>query len=181
MRLLTLMLVLCAGPALADPLYNTPVYDPDTRTYYALVDAHERQESQFHTGYEWLEAATDAERQLYKGRHGRLAVVSTQHTHQFLETNFRPNTPAWIGLRYICNQRKLEDTAGHMVNGAPFAAWARWWHQDPFICVVNPFTHKYEPGDYMPVAYSTIAEGFRWIGKGRHKGYDAYFIEYPPE
>jgi hypothetical protein len=169
-----------ATSALADgPLYNTPVFDPETGNYYALIDVHDRQESQFHTGYVWPEAERDARRTTFKGVRGRLAVVSSLHIHEFLELTFRPNTYAWIGLRYICAQHELEDDEGHNLNGTPFRAWARWWRQDPFICNVNQYTHHFDPGDFMPVAYSPIDKGFRWVGKGRNKGYDAYFIEYP--
>jgi hypothetical protein len=174
------VLLVTAAAAMADgPLYNTPVFDPETGNYYALVDVHDRQESQFHTGYVWEEAYRDAQRTTFKGVRGRLAVVSSLHVHEFLELTFRPNTPAWIGLRYICQSRTLEDSAGRSFNRVSFRAWARWWHQDPFICVINPATHHLEPGDFMPVAYSPIDKGFRWIGKGKNKGYDAYFIEYP--
>lgn len=183
MRRIVLWLLLpltLATPAWADgPLYNTPVFDPETGNYYALMDVHDRQESQYHMAYTWLEAERDAQRTTIKGRRGRLAMVDSLHVHEFLELTFRPDTPAWIGLRYMCGPRTLEDAEGNNVNRLRFRAWARWWHQDPAICQIVPALHHVEPGDFMPVAYSPIAKGFQWFGMGRNKTYDAYFVEYP--
>src|SRR6185437_8993659 len=131
------------------------------------------------TGYEWQDAYADARRSSYKDVAGRLAIVTSIATHEFLLRTFRPNTSAWIGLRYLCKERKLVDSVGRDQSHAPFAAWARNWKPDTLACVVNPYIHDYDPGDYSPVAYAAESDGFLWKAVGRHKGYDAYFIEYP--
>ena len=174
----TLAILAITHPAFADgPLYNTPVFDPVTKSYFALVDVRDRQESVWHVGYDWLEADRDAKRQVYNGRHGRLALVPSLHVHEFLELTFRTDTYTWIGLRYMCKTRRLEDSAGRLVT-ASFVAWARFWRQDDNICVMNPHDSRW-PNEFMSVAYSPINKGFRWIGKGKHKVYAAYFIEFP--
>lgn len=178
--LATIALLVLSSPALAEPLYNTVVFDPESRSYFALIDVHDRDEAAYHVGYDWMQAYEDAKRSAYKGIRGRLAIVTSLHVHEFLELTFRPNTYAWIGLRYMCKSRRLVDSAGQNENKAPFRAWARFWRQDDAICTMNPHDSRW-PAEFMSVAYSPIDKGFRWVGKGSHKVYDAYFIEYPPQ
>src|SRR5690242_10060017 len=141
--LLAAIVLLAASPAMAEALYNTPVYDPASKSYWSLVDVHDRRVG-YHAGYEWRDAAADAARSEYKGVHGRLAIVASAETHEFLLRTFRPTTDAWIGLRYMCETRLLIDSAGHSHAKTAFAPWDANWKQDIYICVVNPYTHKYE-------------------------------------
>lgn len=165
--LLTVVLTL----AIARPLYAEPVYDPSAKSYFELVDGRNGGID----GPAWWQALALAKDRAYKGVQGRLAIVKTIATHDFLERTFHPKDYAWIGLRYWCATRKLEWSDGEVAMHLSFAAWDKNWNQDIFACHTG-----YPPGpDYMSIAYSPIQNGFRWIGKGRNKHYYFYFVEYP--
>jgi len=162
-------------PGVADHdgiLYDTPVYNEASKRYFALVWA--RNANDIYRGATWATANADARAHAYKGIHGRLAIVDALEIHQFLQHTFHPPCEAWIGLRYWCTPRTLEWSNGQAWKSGSFQAWDRNWRQDPFAC------RSGEKGnDFMPVAYSSAPNGFRWIGKGKGKEYFAYFIEYP--
>lgn len=160
---------------LARPLHAEPVYDPSAKSYFDLVDSRDLKANPNDDGRPWLTASALAKARVYKGVHGRLAIVKTVATHDFLERTFHPNNYTWIGLRYWCATRKLELSDGEVVTHLSFAAWDKNWNQDIYACHTS-----YPPGpDYMPIAYSPIQDGFRWIGKGRNKHYWYYLVEYP--
>jgi hypothetical protein len=161
------------SPGIAEKgvLYDTPIYDPGSKRYFALMWARNPQD--IYRGANWAKANTDAKARQFKGVQGRLAVIDTPEVHSFLMQTFHPPCEAWIGVRYWCGPRQLEWTTGQYWKPGSFQAWDRAWKQDEYSC---------KPGDkpeYMPVAYSATANGFRWIGKGPGKEYFAYFIEYP--
>lgn len=160
------------GVAAADGvLYDTPIYDPDSKRYFALVWAHRADDH----GTNWATAYAAAKERQYKGALGRLAVVDSIEVHDFLLKTFHPPCEAWIGLRYWCTARSLEWANGVMVKPGSFQAWDREWRQDVAACASSGVQGK----EYMPVAYSKTEGGFRWIGKGIHKEYFAYFMEFP--
>lgn len=166
------------APARSAEPFDTPVYDPGAKSYFALIDGRQHK-ARYHTGFEWVEADQDARTREYKGVRGRLALVATADIHSFLLRTFEPTAPAWIGLRYDCATRTIKDAGDHRVNTG-FAAWDAQWNQDPtIVCIINPYTHQLEPPAYAPIAYLPVAQGFRWVAKGPHKGYDYYFIEFP--
>ena len=146
-----------------------PVYDPDSKRYFALMhwDGH------YGTNV-WEKTAEAASSQVYKDVRGRLAIVDSLEVHEFLLKTFRPGRYQfiWIGLRYLCNAKKLEWSNGKLWQPGSFQIWDANWKQDIYACS-NPG----DPNDYAPVAYS--AEMHSWIAKGLHKGYDWYFVEFP--
>jgi hypothetical protein len=173
-----MLTVMESGTAAAQA--TNPVYDPTSKSYYAIIDVHARQ-MKFHTGYVWREALEDAPRNVYHGVHGRLAIISSRETHEFLMRAFYGfDDYLWIGFRYGCEAKRLIDSTGRIVPKAAFSVWDSPWNQDPVaVCIVNPYTHKLDPGSYGAVAYSPFSKGFRWVVKGPAKGYNAYLIEYP--
>lgn len=149
-------------------LIGVPVYDPDSKHYFALM----------HVGTEpypgmWDKVANAAKRQSYKGVRGRLAVVDSFEIHEFLLRTFKPSRyqAIWIGMRYLCRAKKLEWSDGRIFQPGSFQAWDQNWKQDVYVC-----SERNDPNDWAPVAYSPQ---FRWIVKGRHKQYDWYFVEFP--
>jgi hypothetical protein len=154
-----------------------PVYDPDSKSYFEMVDGREDKQAAGMArgqGPDWAEAFLWAKEREYKGAKGRLAIVKNIATHEFLERTFAPGSDVWIGLRYWCQVRKLQWSDGEMVSPGTFQAWAVNWRQDIYACNSGG-----GPTDYMPIAYNPIADGFRWIGKGKGKRYYFYFVEYP--
>lgn len=152
-------------------LWDTPVYEPVTKKYYALIWAHNPKD--VYLGVTWETADALAKAREYKGARGRLAIVDTVEVHQFLERTFHPDEPTWIGLRYACSTRTLWWADGRKWKPG-FQAWDANWRQDVYACKSG------DPAkDFMPVAYSAIDKGFKWIGKGKNKQFNGYFIEFP--
>lgn len=147
---------------------GVPVYDPESKRYFALMHISSEPWSGM-----WDKVAEAARRQSYKGVRGRLAVVDSIEVHEFLLRTFHPShyQYIWIGLRYLCRARKLEWSDGRIFQPGSFQAWDTKWKQDIYFC-----NESNDPNDWGPVAYSPQ---FRWIAKGRHKGYDWYFVEFP--
>jgi hypothetical protein len=148
-------------------VYGTPIYDPEAKRYFELIDAFNR---------EWKEVKADAETHQYKGVQGRLAIVDSAEVHNFLLLKFRADKKTWIGMEYMCQNRVLIDSTGKRMDGLTFQAWAREWKLDGYACNSGTMAKELE---YMPLAYTEVREGFRWTGWGVAKRFDAYFIEYP--
>ena len=118
--------------------------------------------------------ASRARQPVYKGVHGRLAIIDTAEVHSFLPRTFQPNhyQYVWIGLRYLCGAKKLEWSDGKLWQPGSFQISDERWNQDVFTC-----KDKNNPNDWAPVAYTPSMHS--WVVKGNTKGYDRYFIEYP--
>jgi hypothetical protein len=162
-----------AAPPEAPPgqLINVPVYDPESKRYFALMHV----DSPIEWDSQWDKVNQHARTQVFKGIRGRLAIVDSLEVHEFLLRTFRPNhyQPIWIGLRYLCRSKKLEWSDGRMWQPGSFQFWdSAGWNQDVFTC-----NSKDDPNDWAPIAYSPEMHG--WIAKGRGKGFYWYFIEYP--
>ena len=173
LRILTILLTVllarsASGQASSDQLVGIPVYDPGSKRYFALMRADPH-----NWGTMWDKVAQQARNQVYKGVRGRLAIVDSFEIHEFLLRTFHPNQYqyVWIGLRYLCRAKALQWSDGRMFQPGSFEAWDPKWKQDIYVCSDTNDRH-----DWAPVAYSPH---FTWIVKGRHKGYDWYFIEFP--
>jgi hypothetical protein len=150
------------GIGQSKPLYNTPVYDPASKSYFEMVYLEK--------SVNWKKANELAQQRVFKNTKGRLAVISDAETHSFLMRTFQPKENVFTGLRYSCKARKLYWTNGQEMKKSDFHAWAPQWDQSAGVGC--------QEGD-MPVVYTSAAEGFRWVGKGAYKLYFAFFIEYP--
>jgi hypothetical protein len=176
--LLFLVAGLARSAAASDPqnvfegqLVGVPVYDPGSKRYFAL----ERPQLEPQQFTMWPAVEKQAEDQSYKGVRGRLAIVDSAEVHEFLLRTFRPNQYQfiWIGMRYMCDQRKLVTVDGRTVPQGGFLPWDKNWHPDPYACK----DHNRQPEDFAPVAYTPNMKS--WIILGRDKGYPWYFIEFP--
>ncbi|MCG8355518.1 MAG: C-type lectin domain-containing protein [Kiloniellales bacterium] len=152
-----------------------PVYDSHSGSYYDLKVAPQL----CGTGrcaIQWRGARKEATKHVYKGIQGRLAIIHSKHVHELLARHFKLNkpflSPAWIGLRYWCLNRKLEWVNGSVLKKVRgnFMAWDRpWFRNENVRCGRGA-------GVYMPVAY---LPSYRWQASGRNKGHFYYFVEYP--
>jgi hypothetical protein len=163
--------------AVGEPVFGRPIYDPNTKSYFELVQVPFRN---YNGRYEcsWGDADKLARQRVYKGVHGRLAVVKSEETHEFLLQKFDvPQAEVWIGLRYWCSIRQLQYTDGTIWKRGMFSAWDQRWDQSGVTPCAEWITDKKQ--QYMPVAYSKRENGFRWIAKEWHKFYEIFFVEYP--
>jgi hypothetical protein len=180
-RILASLFVLLFGAATAhaQAVYEKPVYNPDTKSYFELVRVTQAQQEHHKVGMvpetSWDKAAAFAASRVYKDTKGRLAIVKDQATHEFVMTNLRPNSYAFIGLRYFCKERQLRwvNNQVHPANG--FKAWAPNWDQgDLKYCLESNPAHQ-----WMGVVYTGVNEGFRWVARGSLKNWNMYIVEYP--
>lgn len=162
----------------AKPLYDKPVYDPASKSYFEMVLVTRANSNHYIPEISWGQAYQLAKQRSYNGVRGRLAVVKSEATHEFLAKIFQPNNFAWIGLRYWCSTHKLQFSDGSFWTRGMFRAWNAKWDQS---AVKDPCWeyHSYRKPQYMPVAYQPLNDGFLWIAKEWHKLYYAYFVEYP--
>jgi hypothetical protein len=126
----------------------------------------------------WPNSENIAEKLEYKGVHGRLAVVKNLETHELLERAFQPTNFTWIGLRYWCATKRLQFTDGSYWEPGNFHAWAQTWDQSHLADPCGEW-HVYGKPQFMPVAYSPMAEGFRWNAREWHKGFPLIIVEFP--
>ena len=171
-----------ATPTAAEPLYETPVYNPETKSYFELARVVPGSSTRGIPLAEagWMASTRLAARRVFKNAHGRLAVVKTKQVNDFLRVTFGPDTPAWIGLRYLCRYNKLQWVTGEIHPLDAYSNWDRRWKSSggesgkgasPYC---NPGTHE-----FWPVHYWRVSEGFRWNANGTTKEFYAYFVEYP--
>ena len=110
-RVLVIGIWLLAGSAAAEPLYESKVYNPETKSHFELVrNQQPGLSTRCRTCYEfsWAVAKRLAQQRTFKGVRGRLAVVKSRQVNDFLRETFRPERAAWIGLRYLCRFNKLQ-------------------------------------------------------------------------
>ncbi len=92
-----------------------PYYNAATSSYFELVRLE---------GYTWQQASIEAANRKYKDTSGRLAMINRPETHVFIVRNFIFNDNTWIGLRFFCEDSKLEWDGGTSHAGARFANWS---------------------------------------------------------
>ena len=98
------------------------VYDPSSGSYFEVIRNVGRIRN-------WRHARTVVNRRTYKGIRGRLAVIKTRATHEFLRKNLGIPFDAWIGLRYHCSTGKLVWVTGEILRrGVDFEIW----HRQPY-------------------------------------------------
>lgn len=174
---LVLMLVVVAGAARGQQQSPDPragmqgvVYDPAAKSYFALIYVPRTAKGTA----EWDAALQLARGMAYKGVQGRLAIVDSLETHEFLLQHFRPmhDQYVWIGLRYLCRARQLETSTGQIVKPGSFQAFDKDWNQDKTAVCKDPNN----PNDWASIAYSPQDT---WIVKGAHKGYEWFYVEFP--
>ncbi len=177
---------LASLPAFANGAFNKPVYNPDTKSYFELYspDASDPKintvRNAGHINY--AEALHIAAKRSFKGVHGRLAIIKSKETHEFLAKQLHPSVSAWIGLRYYCRFKKLMWGNGTILkSGRDFAIWGpnTWNINGP-----SPRTSKQSEcwrstrDFYLPVHYWPVEDGFKWNANDYAKEFNAVIIEY---
>jgi hypothetical protein len=176
-----LLIFLWGSSVNANGVFNKPKYNPATKSYFELYspDASDPTKNRVSLSgpIGWTKANVLAARRSYNGVRGRLAVVDSLQTHNLLRENFRPQLAAWIGLRYWCNFNKLQWVTGK------FHRWGPVWNHSAKTPKDDPNQKSYcerrNNKHYFPVHYWGTQYGFFWNANGRHKEFNALFIEYP--
>lgn len=106
-------------------LYDVKVYNPDTKSYFELKERA--------GGFPFQVANAFAKSQIFRGVRGRLAVIDSMKTQNFINRVIRPPAKkwgeTWIGLRLTCRPRKLVWVTGKVINKEKeFTNWGRRWH-----------------------------------------------------
>lgn len=166
--------LLASGPALADdpPLPQSPVYDPHSKSHFQLFDDNKSPGS-------WEAARARAVRKSYRDVPGRLAVVDSRETHEFLLRAFdldQRSPSVWIGLRYWCTARLLQWEHGTPFSPSdpePFRLWhAQWTHPQAPACSTRA-------AGFAPVYYRTIGGVTRWQAVEASRYLSHYLVEFP--
>lgn len=163
-----LAILIAAHAALAAPAaLNEPVFDPASGSYFIVRDM----------SGEWESADYFARSLKFEGRRGRLAVIRSKQTQEFLKTNLHLDAPTWFGLRYECGSRALVWVDGHVISGHDFTYWHPKWNRDPKVHCSN------DPNDlgYMPVYLMSSEQGtpFLWQATGMGKIFERVLVEFP--
>lgn len=170
------LLIVGITAAQAQPVVDTPLFDPSSGSYFLLhrFTKAESPDDVFHA-LNFAQSMRAASGRAHKGVPGRMAVVKTAETHQFILINLRPPEHTWIGLRYFCKLRQLQWVNGEVHPKGAFSPWAAKWDQaDTASCVRGG-----GEADWMPVAYEGVHAGARWVAKGAKKRYSYVIIEFP--
>jgi hypothetical protein len=170
-----LLAIILDGTVSAEPLYDTPVYNSETKSYFELARAVARGGGG--DDRNWESARRSASNRQFKGVRGRLAVVKSRQVNDFLRDTFQPNHRAWIGLRYWCRFRVLQWVTGDRLEPGDYQNWGPVWNQ-----TIDPNKRSQCFGDkdsYLPVHYWQVHRGFRWNAISMGKAHRSMFIEYP--
>lgn len=164
----------CASAA---PLLETPAYNPHTKSYFVLVKVEANDTDSNIGGSEygnfWSTAEEHAQEHVFKGVHGRLAVVRDLDTTIWVETTLRPPDEVWFGLRYLCKKRQLQWTDGSYFRSGEFQLWpVHWWQSEGTVCA-DPNQQE------LPVELYKDATGVHWAVRGKFKTFSYYIVEYP--
>lgn len=160
-------LLAATAPAQAERIFG-PHYNPKTKSYFALIDLG------YHGGGHWEKVNGMAGNYWHKNTRARLAVVPDRETHRFLVDKFARHIrePAWIGLRYFCDFRKLLWVNGKILERSPANVWHPKWHRSNVTCESAGL-------NYMPVTLVRTGSNVRWQATGQAKFFDMMVVEYP--
>lgn len=170
-------IVLGASPGRAAAVVNTPMYNPQTRSYFELVPVNAAEGDSDIAGslpgMYWSTAEAAAEKRVFKGAHGRLAVMRDLATTEWIEANFHPPPTIWIGLRYLCTVHQLQWSDGTYFKPGEWQIWDRHWFQG----VGGAFCHEQRP--WAGVTLSADGFGVHWVSWGAFKTFENFLVEFP--
>ncbi|TVR98648.1 MAG: hypothetical protein EA406_06190 [Rhodospirillales bacterium] len=163
--------------------FGEKVYDPVSGRYFEMVAAT-LGDSIRGSGFRavgWPRAADNARNMSHNGVQGRLAVVDSQHIHDFLLRTFWPHQAVWIGLRYWCQINRLQWVTGDVVTRGSFSSWGLdWAHRGDTIPGTSPSRPPCDASNrFWPVHYWPVQQGFVWNANETFKELGAYIVEYP--
>jgi hypothetical protein len=184
------MVLLALGaplPAGAEMLLNTPVYNPQTKSYFELYTPDLKKVRAYKDiyGLSWRAAWRLAPKLEFHGVKGRLAVVKSHAVSEFLKDTFKPDEEAWIGLRYWCKFHKLQWVTGDVWKPGDFSLWGRVWDQPTISPTQSGMGEAKDqcnptaPSYHLGVHYWRREWGFYWNANGQNKHFNMMFVEYP--
>ena len=101
-------------------LFNFTLRDPHSKNYFRLERIPRGN---------YMNALRHARSKAFKGVRGRLAVIRSRETQEFIVRTLRPPDETWIGLRMTCSPRKLVWVNGELFDKRKhYANWGRRWH-----------------------------------------------------
>jgi len=179
------VLIMAATQALAQtptpkgPLWNTPVYNPDTKSYFEMKHfpvgySNANPTTSDHARWEW--AMRLARTFTHKGARGRLAVLRNAAALRFVERAFRPKVQVWIGLRYWCSVHRLQWVTHEFFDSGGAKIWAKPWGPAPNACskAIPYFGVAIGGPDYQAHPWLPLLKAW-----GFHKEFPAFLVEYP--
>jgi len=164
-----LLVTIAALPADAAGVYDRPVYNPDTNSYFVLKRG-------LGSG-RWADALSKAPKTFYKGVRGRLAVIPDAKTDKWVYKNLQlsklGDVSVWMGMRYWCRHRKLMFSNGDIHPLKAYSNWRRpWYRQKKTNC-----PKWWGSRGFMGVTIQSKTG--KWMAAGMHKGFQNYIVEYP--
>lgn len=162
------------GIAAAGTVGDPPIYNPASKSYFQLLT-----KPVTNSGV-WTSIQKLALSNVFKGVRGRLAVVDSPETHEFIVQNFDLSREVWIGLRYWCDFRMLQWSDSRPYSPSDpghFSAWHPQWYRN---ATTNCETWRSGEQAFMPVYYRPLGQmNARWQASGPAKGFERYLVEYP--
>lgn len=153
-------------------LVNKPVFEPTSKSYFELAEIE--------GGLSYERAMRFARTKTFRNVRGRLAVIRSRQTQGFLDSIFRPDGEAWIGLRLYCPGRVLFWTDGKTLKrGKDYVNWGPNWHYVRNYIPCKP-GEKYAGVTLSPVDKAGyVGKGLRWFAIAPRHAVAYLIIEYP--
>lgn len=152
-----------------DPRYRSagPFYNPHTKSYFEV--------RRDRSSPNWAQAKNLAASHVYKGAHGRLAIVSDAQTMAWIDKTFPARDELWIGLTFWCKSRRMLWTNGEEHPYGGYSNWnpQRWYRNDGINCNAT------DRISYMPVSLRADHGRYYWQATGTIKRFAGYIVEYP--
>ena len=162
------------------PVYNKPLYNPETKSYFELHFPGEGMSYGESPEFNWRDAREYAPSRVFRGVRGRLAIVKTKETNDFIVKNLKPGCCPWIGLYFSCAERTLVWVTGEIWPLTAYNNWSRIWN------VMG--THPNKPsakqgctpgGPPSGVHYWGPDGQYKWNTNSANKAFHNMIIEYP--
>jgi len=167
---LVAMSVFGADSAWSRSIFEKPMYNEETKSYFELVSIAYYNNG---VGVTWGKARHLAELRSFGGVQGRLAVIPSAQVDMFIRINFRPDENTWFGLYYDCSLKNLVWVTGEAFPRNGYANWREPWfrgHQGMF-CNVGE--------NKMPVFLAFAHPDHAWAIQLPAKWWYYYLVEYP--
>jgi hypothetical protein len=162
--------------------FNHPMYNPETKSYFEYYSpANGLYDNEKLVN--WEEAKALAQTRAYKGARGRLAIVKTKETNDFIIKNLQPQDGTWIGLEYICDLKTLRWVTGEFWPLTGYQNWNRPWNVEG-VHATNTLrswcsTDSSGRRHSMGIHYWGPETGYKWNANGSPKKFGWMIIEYP--